>query len=318
MVQPIFFPFTHLQRSDIEALSLIFTSILFFPLSSKKEFEKSFDSEEDKKIFTPVYTEDKYFDQVKQKVNEYRSWGELNKDNSGMLKTFLQDQPYLTDKNSTARIRSNIGKTHEKSEDRQSNADSLFNSLIFLRLAKIHDMEKEGIGNKLDTIGRNEQKLFSNLRGAGLSGKSDNFILGSKKQDLGEYMTARRINTWAEFFNEKMSSMPFDNPLVFVTTSIAVFEYLLSVSKNKIKILDIDNLKVHEKKCDNKIHWVKTFNECVESLISLEQHSLDMPDMVDDNCSQIIKVKLYLLGEDAINIFPQSTGQNIPVLFVSI
>ena len=318
MIQSIFFPFTHIQTSDIEAVSSIFKSILFFPASLPDEFGNSLNHIEDKEFLLPVYDEQKHFEQVMQKVNEYRVWGELNKDNKGNLKTFLQDKPYFTDGNGLSNIRSGIKRTSKESGDANAEEDSLLKSLMFLRLAKIHDMEKESLSDKLGGIEKDEQKLFSSLRGIDYRLSESSSPISNVIEDLGGYMTSQRISAWVDFFNRKKPFSSFDSPLLFVTTSSAVLEYLLSVSQNKIKILDINNLKVHEKKCDNKTQWVETFNDYVENLVINGKQPLNEPAERDDNCTLEVKIKLYVLQGDVISSFFQGIGNNIPVCFVSV
>jgi hypothetical protein len=309
MIKPIFFPFTHLQATDIEALSALFKSISFFPASKPDEFEQSYSHIKDKNFLLPIYAENKDFKLVLNKVNEYRNWGELNKENKGNLKAFLQNRPYFTDNTNVRHIRDVIEHPHKENNNLQFKEESLLKNLMFLRLAKIHDTEKENLNNKFNTIEKNEQKLFSDIQG--IDPKFD----GKGAGDLGEYMTSKRVSAWVEFFNNKN---PFNPSLLFVTTSFAVMEYLLSVSKNKIKLLDIDNLKVHEKKCKNKNQWVEIFNKYVENLVIPDKQLLNVPAERDDNCTLEVKIKLYLLQGDDISSFFQGVGEKIPVCLVSV
>jgi hypothetical protein len=93
---------------------------------------------------------------------------------------------------------------------------------------------------------------------------------------------------------------------------------LISVSKNKMKLLDIDKLKVHENKCENKKQWVEEFNKYVEEFVTSGQQPLNTPAERDDNCTLEVKIKLYLLQGDVISSFFQGIGQNIPVCLVSV
>ncbi|MCK5312699.1 MAG: hypothetical protein KAJ62_11345 [Desulfobacteraceae bacterium] len=325
MIQPIFFPFTHFQASDINAVASLFKSIFFFPASTVKEFEESANHADDKDFLLPIYTEDKDFEVVLQKVKEYRNWGELNKDNQGNLKAFLQEKPYLTGHSGVAHIRAGIKRPPKEIDDVQIKEDSLLKSLMFLRLAKIHDMEKENLYNQLKGIEKDEQQLFSSLHGFDREfdqninhADKENINLKTRIDDLGEYMTSNRISAWVDFFNRKNPFSSFNSSLLFVTTSPAVMEYLTSIAKNKIKLLDIDNIKVHEKKCENRNQWVETFNKYVESLVISGQQSLNVPAERDDNCALEIKIKLYLLQGDDISSFFQGVGQKSPVCLVSV
>ncbi|MCK5098451.1 MAG: hypothetical protein KAR45_10135, partial [Desulfobacteraceae bacterium] len=302
MIKPIFFPFTHLQKTDIRAVAALFKSIFFFPASMPDEFDESIGYIEDKDFIIPIYPEKNDFEPVLHKVNEYRNWGELNKENKVNLKVLLQDKPYFTNDTSIPHLRANIERTPREGADLLSKKDTLLNNLMFLRLAKIHDLEKENLDNQFTGIEENEYKLFSAIRGDDSGDQESNLTdtiektpLKIRSDDFGEYMTSQRISAWVDFFNRKKPFNSFDSSLLFVTTSSAVMEYLLSISKNKIKLLDIDNLKVHEKKCENRNQWVETFNKHVENLVTSGQQSLNIPAERDDNCTLEIKIKLYLL-----------------------
>ncbi|MCD4743675.1 MAG: hypothetical protein K8R67_14525 [Desulfobacteraceae bacterium] len=324
MIKPIFFPFTHIQDSDIKVISAFFKSIFFFPASEPAEFEESVKNMADKDLLLPIYAEKKDFEPVLHKVDEYRKWGELNKENKGNLKVFLQEKPYLTNDTGVPHIRAGIERVPEESGDLPSEENSLFKSLMLLRLAKIYDLEKDNLNNQFNDIKKNEEKLFSAIQG--LDQKSDrnlgqnreNLFLNRSVEDLGEYMTSRRLSAWVDFFNRRKPFSSFDSPLLFVTTSAAVMEYLISISKNIIKSLDIDKLKVHEKKCENMKQWVKTFNKYVEDLVVSGQQPVNAPAERDDNCTLEVQIKLYLLQGDVISSFFQGVGQSIPVCLISV
>ncbi|MCP3898125.1 MAG: hypothetical protein GY707_00150 [Desulfobacteraceae bacterium] len=312
MMKTIFFPFAHLQVTDIKVISALFKSIFYFSASMPEEFEESNSHKKKKDVLLPIYPDNKDFELALIKVNEYRHWGELNKENKGNLKAFLQTKPYLTDNTAVSHIRAGIENTNKEDHDLPSKNDLLLKNLMFLRLAKIHDMEKESIGNQFNSIEKNEQKLFSDIQG------HDTKFDGKRVEDFGAYMTPERLSAWFNFFNTKMPFNSFDSPLLFVTTSAAVMEYLLSVSENKIKLLDIDNLKVHENICENKHQWVEVFNKYVENLVISGQQSLNTPAERDDNCTLEVKIKLYLLQGDVISSFFQGVGQGVPVCLVSV
>ena len=129
MIKPIFFPFTHLQTTDIQAISALFKSIFFFPASSPDEFDESISHIEDKDFIIPVYAENKDFEPVLQKVNEYRNWGELNKENKGNLKAFFKDKPYFTNDTYVPHLRANIERPSKESDKLPSKKDDLFNNI---------------------------------------------------------------------------------------------------------------------------------------------------------------------------------------------
>ncbi len=312
MINPIFFPFTHMQATDVKAISALFKSILFFPVSRQTEFEESIRHIKDKDFLLPVYAENKDFELVMHKVNEYRNWGELNKENKGNLKVFLQDKPYFTDDTAVAHIRGEIERNHKASSDLPSKEDSLLKNLMFLRLAKIYDLEKENLNSKFNSIKKDEQNLFSAIHGL------DKELDKKRVEDLGEYMTSERVRAWVEFFNNKNPFSAFDTSLLFVTTSPAVMEYLMSVSKKKIKLLDIDSLKVHENKCENKNQWIEEFNKYVYDLVISGQQPLNISAERDDSCKLEVKIKLYLLQGDVISSFFQGVGQKVPICLVRV
>lgn len=328
MIKPIFFPFTHLNATDVQIVSALFKTILLFPAATCDEFDNSVKHMEDKDFLIPIYAEPKDFEPVLQKVKEYRNFGELNKENKGNLKVFFNDKPYFTNDTYVTHLRSDIEKPILKKTDNLSlQNDTLLNNLVFLRLARIYDLEKESLYNQFSSIEKEEQKLFAAIRGddqepelknSHLLNAKEKTSINARKDDSGEYMVSKRISAWVDFFNKRKPFNSFDSPLLFVTTSSSVLEYLLSISKNKIKLLDIDNLKVHEKECENRKQWVETFDEFVENLVTSGQPSLNEPAERDDNCTLEIKIKLYLLQGDAISNFFQGTFKKIPICFLSV
>ncbi len=312
MVQPIFFPFTHFKKKDYEIVSALFKSIIFFPVSGRSEFEESIADIGDAGVILPVFPEEKQLGMVLQKVDEFRRWGELNQDNRGNLKTFFQDKPCFTSDTDPGYLRARIKRTADRSDEPGEEETSLLKDLMFLRLAKLHDFEKEGLQSKFDLVLRDEHRLFSEIQG--ISSEFDR----ESVEDAGAYMTAERVSAWCNFFNANHLFNMYDSDLLFVTTSSAVMEYLLSVSKNKIKLLDIDGLKVHENKCENKNQWVETFNKYVENLVTKGQQALDAPAERDDNCALEIKIKLYLLKGDVISSFFQGLDQKVLICLLSV
>jgi len=322
MMQPIFFPFTHLRANDIKILSSLFRSTVFFPAATPEEFKESFKHIGEIDFLSPVYADNEGFKKALQKVKEYRAWGELNQDSKVSLKTFLQETPYLTDNDGVSHIRAGITQNKTKPDSVEVEEISLTKNLMFLRLAKIYDEENENLYNQFCQVEQNELKLFSDIKGFDLD--TDDYDEKNiqnkqiKTNDLGSYMTSQRISSWVDFFNKNKPFNSFDLPLLFVTTSTAVMEYLMSNATNIIKLLDNDNLKVHEQKCGNKEQWLNTFNEFVEHLVISREQALDGFIERDDNCALEVKIKLYLLQGDVISSFFKGIGKTVPVCFISV
>jgi len=192
-------------------------------------------------------------------------------------------------------------------------------ALLFLRLAMMADSENEAIDQKLASIERLESSLFSELKGEmesclmensePLSVKNslinngsmaDQLITGnSSKSDRGAVMTEERLRSWLTLFMAKQFHFKRSSPAIFVTTSRAVIDFILSVSRKSKLMLDIDNFKVHKEKKSScagawsetfKVQWNNDFRGEIETLLR-RANSLTSPELyMNINDSELFQV----------------------------
>jgi hypothetical protein len=109
----------------------------------------------------------------------------------------------------------------------------------------------------------------------------------------------------------------FEHPPVFVTTSEAAFEYLVSFDKKSTNALDIDNIKVHENNCAEKNNWQTGFYRLVRS--AMEKGAGQIGRIADsgDECTVNARIRIYLLSrESAVHNILHRTYETVPVCLV--
>gem|GEM_PF-6756687 len=219
----------------------------------------------------------------------------------------------------------------DRSSLNEQSQHALNRALLFLRLAMMADSENEAIDQKLASIERLEVSLFSALKGEmestlmensePLSVKdslindgavADQLTTGdSSKSDRGALMTEERLRSWLTLFMAKKTHFKSSPPPVFVTTSRAVIDFILSVSKKSKLMLDIDNFKVHKEKNSScagawsetfKVQWNKDFHRAAKAFLSNED-SLTSPGL----CMNIADSELF-----------QVAGQSLTVMLVGV
>ncbi len=121
------------------------------------------------------------------------------------------------------------------------------------------------------------------------------------------------------------------NEFLWVTTSPAIVNFLISVSEKSKLMLDMDNFKVHKENCMYRDQWQEAFYRSVKTAINGGNWNLDSFIPEDDCCSIFADVKLYLFsGENVKRLFYfsqqentdsallQSGGETVPVLQVGL
>lgn len=238
-MQPIYLPFTHISEPIAIAMHDFLGPITLcqsggLPVSS----ELSELAEKDLiRIHEPtVAANDDILAALKR---DYQAWATLKSDRAGIdssaFRVASEPIPFF-DKNSTAQIRTEINKLRRgESPAPTPERDSLLMARLFLALAQEHDARKVELVKDLKTVAEMEKHLMENLKGDreeeldSLKGRA------GVVEDVGNYMTRRRIEAWSTLFLADTTSAD-----IFVTDSMAVVEHLCDTSEDLIEIPDLD------------------------------------------------------------------------------
>ena len=216
------------------------------------------------KTAVPVFTSRPRLDGVSSRVNAWMNWAEMHRGNEPNLRTLLRDTPYLTDHPGPASIQSELRsrmaeKALKKPEDPHRETDPLLFSII----AGLTDAQNEAIDQAMAELEKKRTALFSQLRGEMTpegSGKP-----GPSRRDPGAVMTRERTRAWAACAREA-GLFSDQKPVIFATTSTAVFDLVSANASRVTNALDIDGIKVHEDGCDRQAEWRKQVLTLIDAL----------------------------------------------------
>jgi len=318
----LFFPFTHISESQLRIV------LTFVPSFEYLSMTRNFDLRSDlHKLFgqgkiIPVFLSDDQAVMVKQNLEQYLAWARIHKGNEVNLKSLLKDTPYFTNDSDVTAIKSQIkGEKAEKlySKMALSGESTLKQDLLFLKMAQLHDEQNEGIDLALKNLDTSHDTLISTLRGLESSSSEVENSKIEYNSDMGVVMTRQRIQAWSRCMAAMggLNSQGGDTPL-FITTSVAVFEYLESNCKDVINALDIDKIKVHENGCENKNEWHHHF--CAELMRVVQGNGNRKDDLpcVNDNCRASGRIKLCIFSGNDINRIFSCPDKQIFVCLVKL
>ncbi len=318
MITPVFFPFTYIKERDARTVAAFFDGCRFLCTTLEAEFSTYARDLIERDVLQPVWPEKEDLKRVLQKVDEFNAFAQLNKDSGSRLKDFLRERPYFKSDTGVARIRTEIMKTTGETAG-EPDRDSFLRHLLFLRLAGMVAAEKEEIDARLKSLDVREKRLFSEMRGRG-PGVEDAAVspFPLSGDEPGETAAASFIHAWADFFNQARFSRNGDASVLFVTTSRAAADYLNSVCKNRINILDIKNFKVHESECKNTHEGKRAFGRYVAAAVKKGNPAADQPPEASDGCAVRAQIELDILKGGYIETIFSDFDNGIPVCRINI
>ena len=300
----IFFPFSYISQDQLATLQAFFSSFAFFPAASDLEHLVRLQELADKGTAVPVFSSREDLILVDRQFEEYMAWVKVHKGNEHNLRFLLKDNPYFTSDSDVTAIKSQIRGTREVIKPQQSAKDGLLKDLLFLKMARQCDQEKESIDLQLANIDRAGNRIFSRLLGE--EDPVEAAVPGGKPgiPDPGAIMTRERIEAWARcMMHSNIVENTGESP-VFVTTSEAVVDYLETISSDAINALDIDPIKVHENECENKIGWQRQVFEHLMCAAKGDKGRQNHLPEVKDECFISGQIKLSLFsGNNIHNLF---------------
>jgi hypothetical protein len=317
MITPIFFPFSHIRKDQLKCITAFFSKIAFLPLVPDFNADQKLAQLTAQGILHPLFSSAQELDRVKAQVRSYQDWAQLHRGNEKNLRALLQESPYFADDTGLSSIQSQIrrGTKEKKSGDHEK---KIPDPLLVLKFAEILDAQNEGIEEELAALELNNASLFSQLLGEAGEIKSDSYSSPCVSSDPGSIMTEGRVVSWLRYSEAKGIFKGEGGTALLVTTSSAVFDFMVSKCEGAINGLDIDSIKVHENECENRCKWQQDFDCCLEKTIANEKSSEMAQLEADDTCSLTGKIKLCLLPGEVSKAFLKIPGQSIAVCLVQL
>jgi len=293
----LFFPFTHITESDLQTLLTFFSKFDCLSIcrdSKSKNFNnnKKLNQLFEKGKIIPHFLSSQAIDSMEEKFEQYLEWVKIHKGNEHNLKLLLKENPYFTNDSDVTAIKSQIkGKTKEQ-QGFIADALKLQKNLLFLKMAQLYDEQNEGIDLEFKNINRIDDEIVSNLRGMENLEEQTQHNQQTDNNDSSTMMIKERINAWFMCMNAMKILEYSDTKVLFITTSQEIFYYFESNSKDVVNILDIDNIKVHENRCEKQVKWQGQFENYLMAAINENgNHKIKLPE-VHDRCSKRGQIKV--------------------------
>lgn len=228
----VYFPFSDIHPVMARVLGQCHRPVvLLYPAVS--ELPNDLNSLSDTGILN-IRTSDLDAKQIRGRVKACREWltGHARSDLAFMQALGTTD-PVLTEP-AISRLKSDIQSFNQPSVTPQTN-DALLQAATFLQLAADFDRRQMEIDVELAQLAIREKKMFSDLNGI-VSGSSSGAGIHDLSlifrqivdRDYGSKLTRLRLQAWSILLNHLPAgeSIAMDSPVVFVTSSQAVFQTL--------------------------------------------------------------------------------------------
>lgn len=281
MMNPIYFPFTYVSSSMVDALKAFFKKISVYqvsdhPLSNESRplWDRLLDNNA-VEIRIPVTGDEKKIQTI---LKDYITWADLHK---GDAKAFLEAQanmiPFFSE-TSVSKIKTDIKKRigNQKSIKSKSvnQPDELFAARLFLSIAHEHDIHQFGVLKELMHIESMEKDLFDRLKGDpdDLSPPFP-YLLPSIAEDPGNYMTDERIKAWVRLLFQDTSYSG-----IYVTGSRRIFDTLLDQSPEAEQMIVLDRIPIYSDPDDGLEKWKSQLSKLLNQMARDRQRiDIDLP-----------------------------------------
>ena len=269
MINPIYFPFTHMPKFVADCLRTCFQMVTAYALSDRqadKKREQWLDAA-GLEIRVPVQMDETVLDTI---FADYRSWADLHK---GELLAYLKTQrdriPFFQEQSLSQIVRDiKAGGTSSPSDVGPDTeyAEHLLQTGLFLHAAEMYDMHIEETTDNLHRFERMEQDFVADLREKGdLLYRN---ISGNRTiawEDTGYYMTTDRIRSWARLMLHDPIS-----PALYITSSAAVVSHLQDRSEDMRVVLESTCIPVTHPTTAREgdlADWQDRLGDCLKNLM---------------------------------------------------
>jgi len=275
-MDPIFFPLTYMSDTDMGVMRACFQQFAACQPSglSVPEAMTTLAREGCLDICVPVQIDEK---RLRTVLKEYRAWTDLHQSGGlSYLKTLGDTVPFF-DETALSKICSDI-RQGGGGEPSDSETDSLFKAAVFLQIAQELDRENADVRRDLDRLRRKERNLFESLHGEGEGDvtREPEDGVSSGTEDPGAYMTAERVAAWSRLMSGNLASSG-----LFVTTSRAVFDFILDRVEDGARILSLNAVAVSSGVGEEGEHWRHSLQTALEKLVS-ETSTTDLTETTTD------------------------------------
>lgn len=320
MMDMVFFPFSHVDPHQCRALTTVFPNFTYLPLAADLPKNSAMKPLVEKKAATPVFTSGDRLGQVESRVAAWLDWAALHKGNQRDLKSLARGGPYFIDDAGPGVIQSEIRARIRQDVPGNIDKSPPADPLLFLKIAQITDAHNAAIDAELAGLEKRQAALFSDLKG------DPDPILPDTAQvrhrDPGLSMTGARIRAWSAFAGEE-NVFAGERPMVLITTSSAVFDYLAANSSRFINALDIGYIKVHEDGCVRRPEWQDHFLDILEKIVTEQypENKAHMPEDLlpaRDDCSLFARVQVGIFSGLALENHTGLPGKRHVVCRVAV
>ncbi len=309
-MKPIYFPFTYISESVLEALSAFFKQIIVYQPSSlniPESMQKQADSNL-LEIRIPVKGDENKIDDI---VKDYKSWANIHQ---GSEMAFFKTKPDMIPffgEFSTSQIKADI-KKKERKQQNEKKQDSLLNARIFLHIAQEFDLQNWEINKDLLLLEEQTLNLIDNLKGDDeLSFKENDREKVLKIDFQSEYMTPDRIIAWTHLlqYDQDMSNL-------FITNSRSVVEHLVEKTPEAKIVLSIDSIPLTNSKDKKTEKWQESLIRQLELLLENSlpaSEDIKIKSPFDKDAGKKVSLTLYLVpGEAPYKFFTRIAWHKTP------
>jgi hypothetical protein len=307
-----FFPFTHITEVQIQAVTSFFPKVGFLSLNPEIPAGSTVAESVENGRLLPLSLPVARFADIDARVQSYLDWAGLHKGNEKNLKSLIKETAYFREDTGLTAIQSQI-RLGSEVPDPEGESRQHRDPLLFMKFAEIWDMENDSIQNELEALDAGNLALFAELKGetdtiVPTAGPSQGPASGF---DPGETMTEERVRAWGDLAGEAGLYSEGDGPLVLVTTSPAVMDYLISSADQVKNVLDIESIKVHENGCARKERWQQDIINILDETLSSNAPSGKELTENAECCALAGLIRYCLLSGKELNKMFKMPGEQI-------
>lgn len=222
MMDPLFFPFTHIGPHTVAAAARFFAKLTLYQPVAGFEPEGVGLSVGDGFLNIRIPVPDDG-DLVASAVRDFQLWARQHQ-NRGDLRTILPGAaasrlPYFDD-SATTQILSDLRPGRQKNAP---HTPALFNARLFLCLAQELDRQRWELNRQLERAEAGSRTLMKELRAAAVNdGAELNSTPSVLPDDASEFMISERLRAWAQLF---LADSP-DNAMLLTTSPGIIADFI--------------------------------------------------------------------------------------------
>ncbi len=310
-----FFPFTCITAKIVDAIAGCLRPVVIYQPSRLLSFKGAEKWVQDGfiELRFPIAGDEAMLEAI---VKNYHSWGELHHkgiDLKAIHTKSGRSMAPLVDENSVSKIRSDI-KKDARDPKLEKETDRLSIARVFLHLAQEYDTRIQELNCDLEQLDTMERRIKNELRG----NTSDLIPKGrdgtvTLKEDPGSFMTAQRIDAWADLFSNDALHYTQGAPELLITSSRSVWGDLKEKVSDQEAVIRFERIPSRQVQNEALQEWRNRFNLYLEALISEKGAAVQAPpehrfDYDTDTKLTLLRVQ----NIDALDFFDRSPRRKRP------